>query len=135
MARFSYREFIDWRAVRLMIVNITTVSGTDFGWTFAYKVAPAGAAIDITGCTLQMQVRPTAEDVTVSVNLSSNISIGGITITAPATLGLFVIRITRHQLDLLTARDYKQALTITWPDGHTDEIWHGTLSHTIGATR
>lgn len=117
-----------------MIANITTVSGTDFAWTFSYVAAPGGAAINITGCTLQMQVRPTAADITVYVNLSTSIEIGGITISNPVA-GLFVIRITKAQLALLPAGDYEQSLTITWPDGHTDEIWHGTLVHTVGATR
>lgn len=117
-----------------MIANITTVSGTDFGWSFTYKVSPGGAAINITGSTLQMQVRPALDDITVYVNLSSNPAIGGITIEN-AALGLFTVRITRHQLDLLPEGDYQQALTITWPSGLTDEIWHGTLTHTVGATR
>lgn len=120
-----------------MIVNITTVSGTDFGWTFSFVVAPGGAPIDITGCIMQMQVRPAADDVTVYVNLSSDltaVATGGIIISNPL-LGLFVVNITRHQLDLLPAGDYEQSLTITWPDNHTDEVWHGSLTHTVGATR
>lgn len=116
-----------------MIVNITTTSGTDFIYSFAYLVAPAGAGIDITGCTLQMMVRSTVEDTNVYINLSSNLN-GGILINVPAS-GLFSIKITKEQLEELSAATYAQNLTITWPDDHTDEVWHGVLIHTIGATR
>jgi len=116
-----------------MIANLTTTSGTDFRYTFNYLVAPAGAGIDITGCHLQMMVRANVEDETVYVSLTSDAN-GGIVISNPVG-GVFSVNIDRDQLDRLPDGEYVQNLTITWPDGFIDEIWHGSLVHARGPTR
>lgn len=116
-----------------MIVNIGTTSGTDFLCSFLYRASPGGAAIIITGCTLQMMVRVLAEDITANISLTS-LAGGGITITNSIT-GAFTVMITKLKLNSLQTGKYVHNLTITWPDGHIDEIWHGTLTHVAGPTR
>jgi hypothetical protein len=114
-----------------MIVNISTRSDADFIRTFVYQTT-LGVPVDLTGSTLHMMARVHAADVTVMLDLT--MANGDITITNAAA-GQFSIWIPLATLSRLPANNYDHSLIRYRPDLKTEEIWYGTLTHTIGATR
>jgi len=114
-----------------MIVDISTRSDADFIRSFVYKTI-AGVPIDLTGSTLHMMARVKAADATVALDLSTDN--GDIIITDP-TAGTFTLKMPLDVLSRLPANVYEQSLIRKRPDQITEEIWQGSLTHTIGPTR
>ena len=120
------------------IVNLTTVSGTDYSQGFIYQSSDGGTPpvitpIDLTGCELRLSVRRLATDVEALVAIGSSDE-GGIEIT-DALNGMFRILITRAILDRIPAGSYVQNLVRKRADdGLIDQIWTGALTHTVGPT-
>lgn len=114
-----------------MIVNINTTSDADFLRTFIYKTI-LGIEVDIRGCSLHMKARQRLDDATVVIDLSTDN--GSIVLTDPQ-FGQFTVQIPFDSLSRMQAGTYFQSLIIVWPSGLREEVWHGTLSHTLGASR
>ena len=74
------------------------------------------AAIDLTGATIKIAVRPDSQ---VSPLLQGTNSDGHITVTAPATLGTFVVQFSPSEMSALIAGSYDVGMTIKLADGIT----------------
>lgn len=122
----------------MTIVNLTTVSGTDYSRGFIYQTNDGGdppviTPIDLTGCELRLSVRRLATDVEAMVAVGSSDE-GGIEITDGPN-GKFTIIISRAILDRIPAGLYVQNLVrMRADDGLIDQIWTGALTHTVGPT-
>lgn len=114
-----------------MIVNINTTSDADFKRTFIYKTI-TGLEIDIRGSSLNMKARQRLDDATVVVDIGTDD--GNIVLTDPQ-FGQFTLQIPFASLSHMPAGTYFQSLIITWPSGLKEEVWHGTIAHTLGASR
>jgi len=117
-------------------VNLETFSDADFSEAFQWEID--GALFDFTGYNLLMNVRHHAEDVEAVVSLDSVPGgFGGITFNDPVGghIETFNIFILRSQMIVMAAGEYVQSLILLRPDGLRDDIWHGTLTHSIGPTR
>jgi hypothetical protein len=115
----------------MTVVNIITRSDSDFVRSFLYKTTE-GTPIDLTGSKLEMMCRIKAHLPTVYLDLSTdNEKIE----LKPDISGEFKITIPVAELEILYAGEYVHSLIRLRPDLMREEIWHGTLTHTIGPTR
>jgi hypothetical protein len=121
------------------IVDLETTSDEDFAWAFQWQVG--GTNFDFTNYDLMMMVRRYADDAEVYIALDSITGgYGGISFNAPDTsaggiIDTFNIQILRVQMVNMPAGTYVQSLLLLRPDGLREEIWNGTLTHSIGPTR
>jgi len=121
------------------IVDIETVSDADFSEAFQWQVGDD--LFDFTGCNLLMMVRHHPEDAEVLIALDSDPThFGGIMFNDPDPendnkVTSFNIFILREQMVNMPPGSYVQSLLLLRPDGLRDDIWHGTLTHSIGPTR
>jgi hypothetical protein len=117
------------------VVNINTYSDADFVAAFVYQ--KNGVAVDLTGSSLAMMVRPGLDpsiaDVVVSLD---NASIGGIVVT-DAPNGKFTITIPQASLAKMPSGPYVHALVRSYGTGPTlhERVWGGQINHTIGIVR
>ena len=114
-----------------MIVNIETRSGTDFSRNFFYRDSD-GNPISLVESKLEMMVRRRASDATVYLDLSTDNSK---IFFVDRVGGVFMITIDHDSLNQLAAGTYEHALILIKSTGLREELWHGTLTHVIGATR
>ncbi|MBR0879606.1 hypothetical protein ACVMGC_001004 [Bradyrhizobium barranii subsp. barranii] len=115
-----------------MICNITTRSDSDFVRSFLYKTI-AGVAIDLTGSKLAMMLRQHPESPTVFLDLNTD---NGRIELKPGTTGEFKLTILIEDFEQkLYPGEYVHSLIRTRPDKMHEEIWHGTLAHSMGPTR
>jgi len=112
------------------VVDLTTTSDADFRRSFQYAV-DGGSPISLTGSTLRMMVRRRADEAQAFIDITS--PDGGITIT-DADAGKFTIWLPFAMLSRMAAGEYVHSLIRT-QGGVKDEVWHGTLKHSIGPTR
>jgi len=118
----------------MTVCNIITRSDSDFVRSFRYKTI-GGVAIDLTGSALEMMCRTQASRPTVHVDLSTDN--GKIELRENTTdiIGEFKITIPFSELEILPPDEYVHSLIRIRPDGLREEMWHGTLTHTVGPTR
>ncbi|MBO4221939.1 hypothetical protein [Bradyrhizobium neotropicale] len=114
----------------MAVVNITTYNDADFYRTFVWQTA-AGAAIDLTGGSMEMKLRRRAEDVTAELRLATDT--GEIVFTNPVA-GQFTVRITQDVLERLGLGDFDQSNIFT-RSGNKVRVWSGMLTNNAGATR
>jgi hypothetical protein len=116
----------------MAIVNITVENDADFYRQFAYQTV-AGVPIDLTGNTLRMGIRQHAADVAEELLLTTEN--GALAIVAPATGGIFTVRITQDQLVHLAVGNYEHSLVRMPSTTETYRIWSGTLTNNPGPSR
>jgi hypothetical protein len=119
-------------------VDINTYSDADFSYSFQMGTQdPSGTnpvvPYDLTGHSLLMMVRKTADDAEVFINLSSD-DIDEIDIADPVN-GLFSILISRDRLQRMEPGDYVHSLIMVQPSGIYEDVWRGSLTHAVGPTR
>lgn len=115
------------------IVTLTTYSDADFIGAFVYE--QNSTAVDLTGSTLKMMVRPGTDPAVSDVDMSlDSATIGGITIT-DAPNGKFQILLARASLQKMAPGQYVHSLIRIRPDGFYERVWGGTITHAIGPTR
>jgi hypothetical protein len=117
-------------------VTIRTRTNADWARAFIYREKNSGPRIPLavngTPVVLKLNVRRTPEAAEAIAITSQGAQ--GITIT-DHDLGAFAVRFTRAQLTMLGKGEFVHDLIGTWPDGHTETIWTGTLENEIGVTR
>jgi hypothetical protein len=113
------------------IVNITVENDADFFRQFQYVTIAAGAAIDITGTSLEMMLRRHAGDETALLRLATDT--GEFVLVDPVN-GLFSLFIAQAVLEQLGLGSYDHSLIMTKSTFKT-RIWSGTLLNNPGATR
>ena len=118
----------------MTVCNIITRGDSDFVRSFVYRTI-LGASIDLTGSKLEMMCRTQADRATVYITLSTEN--GKIELRENTTdiIGEFKITIPFSELEILPPDEYVHSLIRIRPDGLREEMWHGTLTHTVGPTR
>lgn len=111
-------------------VNITVDNDADFYRTFVWQTV-AGAAIDLTGGTMEMMLRRHAKDEAAVMRLATD---SGEIVFTNAVAGQFTVRITQQALERLALGDYDQS-NIFSRGGNKVRIWSGLLTNNAGATR
>lgn len=114
----------------MAIVNITTQNDADFYRTFSWQTID-GAAIDMTGGTMEMMLRRHAEDATAVLRLATDT--GELKIIN-AVAGQFTLLITQDTLEHLGLGDFDHS-NIFSRSGSKVRVWTGTLSNNPGPTR
>jgi len=114
----------------MAIVNITAYNDADFNRTFIWKTV-SGAAINLTGGTMEMMLRKRAEDQVALLRLATDT--GEITIL-DAGAGRFALRIAQYELERLDLGEFDQS-NIFSKDGAKTRIWSGTFINKAGPTR
>jgi hypothetical protein len=79
-----------------------------------------------------MMVRANAASATVFMEMST---VNERIVIDFLTTGVFSIRIPFSELSVLSAGVYVHSLIRTRPDSFKEQVWHGSLIHSIGPTR
>jgi hypothetical protein len=114
----------------MAIVNITTHNDADLYRAFVWQTVD-GAAIDLTGGSMEMMLRRRAEDQVAVMRLATDT--GDIVFTNPVA-GQFTVRIAQAELERLGLGDFDHS-NIFSRSGNKIRVWSGTLTNNAGATR
>jgi hypothetical protein len=114
----------------MAIVNITVENDADFYRQFAYQLVD-GTPINLTGYTMMMGIRRSAEDVTEEMLLTTEN--GALAINDPPN-GKFTVLLTQDQLVHLQLGDFDHSL-IAMNGGRKYRVWSGALTVNAGASR
>lgn len=104
------------------------------GDTWAIKITyrqPSGAAVDLSGCTARMQLRPAYASSTVVLEAST--SNGRIALNGPA--GEIVITVAAADTAAIAAAVYVYDLELTFAGGIVEKAAHGTITVVPEVTR
>ena len=113
-------------------VDIETFSDADFVRRYLYRTV-GNVPIDFGTDVLRMMIRTHPADVTAHIDLNS--ITGGIEITNAAD-GAFTVTIPVNVLNTLIPGVYYHSLIKTDSNFVTrQDIWRGTLTHSVGPTR
>ncbi len=115
-----------------MQIDFVTHSDSDFIRQFIYQTVTGPTPIDLTGSSIEMMIRRKASDASVFIELSTG---NGLIQITSAVAGTFTVRIPFANLERLPAGVYDQSCIRTRPDTFREEIWFGTLTHSVGPTR
>jgi hypothetical protein len=116
-----------------MIVDIETFSDSDFYRLYKYvSDATLLTPVDLSGSSLRMMVRANAASATVFMEMSTLNERIIIDFLSP---GVFSLRIPLSELSVLSAGVYVHSLIRTRPDSFKEQVWQGSLTHSIGPTR
>lgn len=110
--------------------TINVSQNADWVVNFLYTID--GEPIDLTGSTLNMQIRKREEENSVMVDLSSPLN--GIAIT-DALLGEFTITIKRDITRRIPPDEYVTDITRLRPDGLVERLFEGVANINLGTTR
>jgi hypothetical protein len=113
-------------------VNLFSKSNADLKVPFRY-VDGGGTPIPITGWVLSLMVRQAAQDTRAFISLASPSL--GITITNGPNGEFVVILPKKGGLDAMAPGAYVHDLVGLRPDGGSETMWEGTLTHAAGVTR
>jgi hypothetical protein len=80
--------------------------------------------VDLTGSTIKIALRPDSQT---SPLLQGTNSDGHITVTAPATAGIFIVQFSPAEMSILTAGSYDVGMTIKLADGITYPVIAASL--------
>lgn len=105
-----------------LTVHDTIEAGATYGLD-VYLKDELGAALDISGCTAELQLRRCVTDATADLTLTSSPA-AGLTITG--TAGLISIAMTPEQTSALSGA-YVYALELTWPSTDVERVIEGTM--------
>lgn len=124
--------------MKAAVVDITTFSDADFSMSFRWRLTDNPETwFDFTGYKLILQVRKTADDEEVFVDLSSD-NISEIDLYASdgeAALTHFDINVSRAQMADMFPGEYVHSLIMVRSDDLREDIWRGKWLHDIGPTR
>ena len=107
--------------------NIVVNSGSDFSQTFTLEGSDTNSAFNLSGYTVNAQMRKWAGSST-SVTFTS-------TIELPATSGKILIRLTAAQTTSIKPGRYVYDVVITDPYGIKNRVIEGMVLVTEGVTR
>lgn len=105
--------------------------GTDFSKPVTWKAGTPPVPVDLTGCTARTHIRASLESPAVLLNLTTEN--GGIVLGGAA--GTIEHVITRTQTEGVAWRDAVYDTKLTYPNGKTRRIMHGSVSLSPGVTR
>jgi hypothetical protein len=101
-------------------------------WLVHFLLTSDGNPIDLTGSTINMQIRKREGENSVMVDLSSPEN--GIAVTEPL-LGEFTITIKRDITRRIPPDEYVTDITRLRPDGLVERLFEGVANINLGTTR
>jgi hypothetical protein len=123
-------------------IDLTTFTDADFARSFRQQFTSSGLFVDFTGCTMQLMVRTTPEDAEVFLVLNSSTSgipvdESGIDIAvgSDGLMSVINVIIAKEDLQNIPEGSYVHSLIVTTPDSIENDLWRGSLIHSVGPTR